>query len=69
MTITKNQLNAVRAFNRVWMPKQERHEYGMEADAGFDGGEWSGPIHCDMMERDYYATMKRVAERFGLTQD
>ena len=28
----------------------EAHEVGAELDAGFDGGEWSGPAHGDMAD-------------------
>ena len=29
-----------------------RHEQGAAADAGFDAGEWSGPLHAEALERE-----------------
>lgn len=34
-------------------------------DAGFDGGEWSGPQHAEMLEDDLNA----LAKTHGLTMD
>jgi len=60
---------AVRAFARVWGPKSESFAIGAAADAGFDGGEWSGPANSCAEQAEYQATVAMVASRFGVTAD
>jgi hypothetical protein len=43
----------------------ERHAEGMAADAGFDGGEFSGPAHA----RSQAAQLASIATLHGLTAD
>ncbi len=40
----------------------DSHMIGMEADAGFDAGEFSGPGHWDMIDEAH----EDLAERHGL---
>jgi hypothetical protein len=44
---------------------QEDHAYGAEADAGFDGGEFSGPAHMEMETE----AIGSLASRNGFTYD
>lgn len=60
---------AIRALRRVWAPKAESFAIGAAADAGFDGGEWSGPAHSHMEQDEYQATLAAVGSRFGLTAE
>lgn len=60
-------MQAVRAFNRIWGPISDRLEGVAEADAGFDGGEFSGKFHGELLEREFWRVMDLVAARFGLT--
>lgn len=60
---------AIRAAHRVLRPILESCEQGRAADAGFDGGEFSGPAH-DRLEMDERTeALQRVGARFGLTAD
>ena len=43
----------------------DEHTIGAEADAGFDGGEFSGPAHHEMETR----AITQLAERNGYTYD
>jgi hypothetical protein len=58
---------AVKAMVRLWAPIGESFAIGAEADAQFDGGEWSGPANSTREQEVYEALLTRVAERFGLT--
>jgi hypothetical protein len=58
---------AVRAFIRVMMPRWRSQEEAAAADAGFDGGEWSGRWHAEAAEREADEMAARIAPRFGLT--
>lgn len=40
------------------------HALGAEMDAGFDGGEWSGPAHADMEEEALQALAARAGVKF-----
>lgn len=44
---------------------QEAHSEGADMDAGFDGGEFSGPAHSRMEEQE----IKTLAEESGFTYD
>lgn len=43
----------------------EAHSIGAEMDAGFDGGEFSGPAHCEMEVDD----LAELAKIHGLSYD
>ncbi len=47
------------------MDIMDGHQIAMEADAGFDGGEFSGPAHERMMEKE----ITELAELYGYTYD
>lgn len=57
---------AVRALARVWRPIGEQLAMAEAADAGFDGGEFSGPMHARYEEKVYHETAADVAARFNL---
>lgn len=59
---------AVRAFRRVWEPIGESMAEAEAADAGFDGGEWSGPAHSCMQQEEYHKLLARVGARFGYSE-
>ncbi len=40
----------------------ENHDIGAEADAGFDGGEFSGPSHHDAEQRE----LESLADEYGI---
>lgn len=67
MTNTLN--HAVRAYVRLQTTIMAELDYAARADAGFDGGEWSGPAHDFIAERTLQALMERVAVRFGVTAE
>jgi hypothetical protein len=60
-------IQAIRAFNKVWGPKADALAVAAQADAGFDGGEFSGPAYGYITVRVFEETLAAVAERFGLT--
>ena len=57
---------AVRAFHRVWFPIAASIAMGAEADAGFDGGEFSVEAHYHAEMQAYLDTLEMVANRFGM---
>lgn len=59
-------IRAVRAFNRVWKPISKNLVYAECCDAGFDGGEFSGPAHRRLFEAQYECVLTKVAIRFGM---
>ena len=59
----------VRAYRRVMAPLVESMQYAEHMDAGFDGGEWSGPAHAQQMERTEFEVAGRVLGKFGLSAD
>lgn len=63
---TKNVKVAIRAFGRIWFWISRELDRGAEADAGFDGGEFSGPINAKYQEEEYARQIAKVAARFGL---
>lgn len=56
-----------KAFERIWEPIALDLDTGRLADAGFDGGEFSGPAHDTYYDRAYQALLERVAPRFKMT--
>lgn len=59
-------IQAVRAFNRVWLPIAAQLEEAEARDAHFDGGEWSRSAHANLWLEKYDATVERVAHRFDI---
>jgi len=57
---------AVRAYHRIMRPWWANQEEAEAADAGFDGGEWSGPAHARITEHVEEETMRHVAGRFNV---
>lgn len=43
----------------------QAHEEGADMDAGFDGGEFSGPAHADMAQRE----IAELAKSHGFTPE
>ena len=62
--ITKHTKLAIRAFHKLWMQHSPDLAYAREMDAGFDGGEFSGPAHDNLEEEEYQRIVSIVAERF-----
>lgn len=60
---------AVRAFHRLMRLITAQHEEASRLDAGFDGGEFSGPAHARMYEDDEDRIAALVAKRFGFEYD
>jgi hypothetical protein len=67
--MNKLELQAVRAFARIIEPINASHDECIEADAGFDAGEFSGPAHDRMLMEEYERVAAVVAPRFGLDAD
>lgn len=63
---TINHIRAVRAFRRVYNPIAKLRCEATEADAGFDGGEFSRGWHAAASVNEYNRTLARVAHRFGM---
>lgn len=61
-----NVTRAVRAFRRVYDPIAKLRCEATEADAGFDGGEFSRGWHAAASVNEYNRTLARVAHRFGM---
>lgn len=57
---------AVRAFVRAMLPSAAAHAEAAYADAQFDGGEWSAPLHDLLWEGERERIAGAVAPRFGL---
>lgn len=60
---------AIRAFIRVWNPIADELEEGARIDAGFDGGEFSGPANARYASYEHEKVCRQIAERFGMTGD
>jgi hypothetical protein len=60
---------AIRAVGRIAGPKIIASEIGTFHDAGFDGGEFSGPAHSRYEEEVFMDAVRLVASRFGMTPD
>lgn len=60
---------AVRALHRAIQRSTElqRQYEGMEMDAEYDGGEWSGPIHDRAITAIEDRIVRTIAVRFGMT--
>ena len=65
--LTPNQ--AARAFQRIWEPIDLSLGEAATYDAGFDGGEWSGPAHATIREKQLDACLARVAPLMGYDPD
>jgi hypothetical protein len=65
--MNRHHLTAAKTALRVWAPKAVQLDLIERADAGFDGGEWSGPWHAERQREAYERTLAEVAPRFGLT--
>ena len=50
---------------RLWLDIIEEYNFWADADAGFDGGEFSGPANGRAMERE----LKRLGSRLHLTAE
>lgn len=59
---------AVRAFDRIIGPKFHSLFLAEEADAGFDGGEFSGPAHGEDVDSVINEVAQTVATCFGYTR-
>ena len=46
-----------------------QHEEAAEWDAGFDAGEFSGPAHADMAERQAQDLMESLGKEHGFTTE
>lgn len=60
-------IQALRAYTKIMKPLWIRHEEGSQADAGFDGGEFSGPWHDNRISQIEQAAIDYVADRMGVT--
>ena len=61
-----NKFLPVRSFQKIWSVKSDAISFAAEMDAGFDAGEFSGPMHGERAEGEYEATLRYVAERFEM---
>lgn len=63
-----NEINymALRVLDRVWAPIAATHEMASEADAKFDGGEWSDPANARTGERLFIETCERVGAHYNI---
>lgn len=59
-------IQALRIFNRLWARYAPLAAMAQEADAGFDGGEWSGPLHGEAQDAEFERLLQLVAERTGV---
>jgi hypothetical protein len=57
---------AQRAFNRLASIAEAQSAEACEMDALFDGGEWSGPAHGEMLANEIERLAHMVARRFGI---
>lgn len=66
MHLSEVNWTAVRAYHKLIKPIAEQSAFAAQADAGFDGGEFSGPWHDKRFETECQALQDRVADRFGI---
>jgi len=59
---------AARAFLTLWERKTAGEDLAAEADAKFDGGEFSGPARERRIHDEYQATCQYVAARMGYSE-
>ncbi len=57
-----NLSNAVDNFIERWNPIAEQLAEAAEADAGFDGGEFSGSFHDDVHDKEWQTLLETVAD-------
>lgn len=57
---------AVRAVDRLLRPSREANELGRIADAGFDGGEFSGPWHNQKEYEEEQHALHLVSARMNI---
>lgn len=64
--ITPVERAAARALGRVYGPQARQLAEAAQADAKFDGGEWSAAAHGDCAQRAYLDALALVADRFSM---
>lgn len=64
--LTKHEKDAGRAYQRVLAQRTEGWDQFESMDAGFDGGEFSGPAWSGKWEEAADQSLQVVAERFDL---
>ena len=62
-------LAMARAFARVWTPITKRLNEAAEADAEFDGGEWSRAAHASIAQEEFDLCLARCATAMGVSQE
>lgn len=60
---------ACRALSRLLAIKYRPLEQAEAADAGFDGGEWSGPAYSRVYQEIELQTIDEVAQRFSMDME
>lgn len=63
---TKHEKTAIRAAIRLQSAVCAAHDEAARWDAGFDGGEFSGPAHADACQRECEQVVDLVASRFDI---
>lgn len=66
--MTKHEMTAVRTVLRVLAIRTDGWDDAQRADAGFDGGEWSGPAWGRAYETAEREAIEYVAQRFDVTE-
>jgi hypothetical protein len=64
--LTKRDKRGARAFRRVFADRTAAWDEAENADAGFDGGEWSGLAWARTWERQAEDTAEFIAGKFAL---
>jgi hypothetical protein len=60
-------MQAIRALRRIYSgPTAQAMAEAADCDAHFDGGEWSGPAHAEMMDDWLQEKLRHVAAAYGL---
>ncbi len=62
--LTKRELRACRAFNRLLSDRTEGWAEAEACDRHYDGGEWSGPAWGDNWQEAHERCHQIIAERF-----
>ena len=65
--ITHVEMQAIRAFDKLYLVSTEGWAEMEGCDAHWDGGEWSGPAWAENWENEHDRVMSIVAERFGIS--
>jgi len=58
---------AVRSFNKVFAPRSHELCMAADADAKFDGGEFSASFHAEQYESEELRIASEVGAHFGLS--